>query len=75
MGIFFCTILVIAREHSYRGRLLVIARLSSRGNLFFMVGRLCFMHTVLAECFFFVREFKEFREFRAWAYRTARLSP
>ena len=37
-----------------------------------MVGRLCFMHAVLAELVCFVREFKEFRD---WAYRTARLPP
>ena len=52
--------------------LLVIAReQSDRGRLFFMVGRLCFMHAVLAELVCFVREFKEFREFRDCAYRTA----
>ena len=46
MGIFFCAILVIAREQSDRGRLLVIARLLSRGNLFFRE----------------FKEFREFRE-------------
>jgi hypothetical protein len=46
LGIFFCAILDIAREPSDCGRLSVIARLSSRGRLFF------------------IREFKEFREFR-----------